>query len=789
MKEPSRLLSLMVCVLLTLFFGGATNAAAACKRTIKIGILLDGSTPGDKALSATFKQEIASMLGPDVCATFPSQWELDGKDSREGVREALSKLLRKGGPDVVLALGVISSLEVLRRGPLPKPVIAPLVPRFAIKGSKGSNTSNVKNLIYIDSIYYLDKDIEIFKKVVHFHHVAIVLDKRELYSIPDVFRLAQEFGERHGLKVSLVPAMGSAQKVLQEIPGGVDAVLVGPLWHFSGGEFKKLVEGLKKRHLPSFGIWDRHQVEMGLLAGAEASDKEVILARRTAVAIMDILQGEAPHRIEVKFKRNRELTINMATARAISIYPDLLVMTEATLLNEEPGEVSRRLNIKKAVEEAISANLRLKSVTVDVMAGEHKVKEERADLLPRIDLATGYRIIDSDRARQGAGVSPQRAWTGTAGGSILLYSDKIWAKYRAQEHLQRAREMRREKTRLDVTYDASVAYLNVLRAKTIERIYKENLALTKANLERAKIKVETGAAGPDEVYRWESKFANDRRLVLYRESDTLDAMEALNRILHRPLDEQFVPEEATLKDPLFMVGDNAFFKFMENPLKIQRFKEFATREAVEKRPEIKVLDSLIEAKERLKKSAKRQLWLPDFTVEWNVDQYLAQDGHGDRDNSSLDDTDWNVGVFARIPLFEGGKTYYKARRLQEEVSKLYVDKDALVEAIYQEVMAAINKTRASYPSIWLTRDAEVAAKKNLDLVTDSYVQGIKNIIDLLDAQNQYLNAKLDAANAVYNFLIDFMGVQRAMGEFVIFLPGPEREQWLATLKEILAAKD
>ncbi len=74
-------------------------------------------------------------------------------------------------------------------------------------------------------------------------------------------------------------------------------------------------------------------------------------------------------------------------------------------------------------------------------------------------------------------------------------------------------------------------------------------------------------------------------------------------------------------------------------------------------------------------------------------------------------------------------------------------------------------------------------------MTDSYVQGIKNIIDLLDAQNQYLNAKLDAANAVYNFLIDFMGVQRAMGEFVIFLPGPAREQWLATLKEILAAKD
>jgi len=52
----------------------------------------------------------------------------------------------------------------------------------------------------------------------------------------------------------------------------------------------------------------------------------------------------------------------------------------------------------------------------------------------------------------------------------------------------------------------------------------------------------------------------------------------------------------------------------------------------------------------------------------------------------------------------------------------------------------------------------------------TYVEGIKSIIDLLDAQNQALSADLDAANAVYNFLIDFMGVERVIGEFVTFMP-------------------
>ena len=780
MESMRRLGVPIAAALLFLLVASWAEAATGCgpgSRPLDIGMVTDGSTPMDMAMAHLFQQEIAATLAPDCCVHFPERWLLSGHSTKEGVERALRAELAPGGPRMVVALGVIASTVAASLPKRSRPVIAPYLPDFVMKRWKGRRPGP-KNLVYIDSIYYLDSDIEQFRRLRRFNRVGIILDQRELFSIPNVFKLAQLFGNRHQLKVFLVPAADSAQEVLEGLPGGLDAVLVGPLWHFGPGELKRLADGLVARGLPGFALWDRGQVEAGLLAGTEVPQKHRMVARRTAIALLDILHGQRPEEVKVGFHRERELTINMATARRLNIYPSLLLQTEATLINAQKEEGAPPLDIKKAVEEAVKANLRLRSALINVQAGEEKVKEALADLLPRIDLSTGAAAIDDDRAKAAAGAAPERSWIGSAGGSILLYSDSKWASFTAQKHLQEARRMREERVRLDVTYDAAVAYLKVLRAKTIERIYKDNLALTKANLQRARIKVSTGAAGPDEVYRWEAKFANDRREVLYRESATLDAMEALNRILHRPLDQPFQPREARLRDPLFILGDDFYCRLMENPLLLQRFKRFAAKEALSHRPELKAMEAAIRAKERLRVAAKRELWLPDFSVEWNVDRYFMQDGEGERRHSPMDDTDWTVGVYARIPLFEGGKRVAKARRLAQEVSKLETDRGSLEELVTQQVLAAINRTRASYPSIRLTRQAETAAKKNLDLVTDAYIQGLKTIIDLLDAQNQYLNAELDSANAVYDFLIDLMGVQRAMGEFFIFLPNEGRRAWV-----------
>jgi outer membrane protein len=753
-----------------------------------IGIVTDGDTEEDLRIVTVFQKELQTLAEGEFSINFPDSAMLSGNNSRQGVESAINTLYQNPKVDLVITLGHIASYLAYHGTNPPKPVIAPYIFDGMIRDHLAPEAKMTHaNLAPIDTKFSLDRDLLIFQKIVPAQNLAIVVDSRLVEAIPDFSLLAKYLANENSINVDIIAANNSADAVLDALPPGTDSVMLGTLYQFSDTEKTKLLQGFIDKSLPGYAIWDRSLVERGLLMGDLPEDMQENLARRTAIAAQDILLGETAGSLNIQMDSGHELTINMATAYALDIYPGLAIMTGANLLHEKRTDIKRHLNLQQAVKEALEVNLDFLSAKQSVLAGIYAVSETRSPLLPQISIGTGARTIDNDRATLSQGSSPERAWTGTATASQQIYSERSWARYTVEQHLQTGREMDRDSVRLDTIYAASVAYFNVLRAKTIEQLEKDNLKLTHANLKRARIRMSTGVAGPDEVYRWETKNAADSRSVLEKESASLDAMENLNRILNRPLQELFTAEETDLSDPLLITGNNFFLKMMDNPRYLKKFTNIAIREAISQRPELKSLDAIIAAKERQTTSSKREFWVPDVTLEGQVEQYFLEDGSGQRGDfpDGLDDTDWQLGVYARLPLFEGGRKSAALDKNQEELLKLNIDRRSLAERISQDMLHSLNRTRASYPGITLARDGADSAKRNLDLIADSYTQGIKSIIELLDAQNQALAADQAAANAVYNFLIDMMGVQRSMGTFVTFQPEPERSTWIERTLELL----
>ena len=112
--------------------------------------------------------------------------------------------------------------------------------------------------------------------------------------------------------------------------------------------------------------------------------------------------------------------------------------------------------------------------------------------------------------------------------------------------------------------------------------------------------------------------ANNRRLVLRAESVTLDAMTVLNRIRNRHLSETFSQQELHKKDLLMLMANQRLHAYLANLKNIQVFSDFLIQQSRDLSPELCQTTAAIAARKRIRTSAQREMWLPEFNLRGKV---------------------------------------------------------------------------------------------------------------------------------------------------------------------------
>ena len=771
-------------LLITVFAFAPRGMAVTDLPVVRIGIVTDGPWARYPGIVGVFKSEIETLAEGEFNVVFPEDRVIDGGWSIPGVTAALDTLLAAPDVDLVIAMGVVATHEVCHRKKHEKPVFGAFVVDDKIqKLPMKDGTSGVKNLNYINVQKSIVDEVKIFTEIAPFKKLTVIADDFELKALPDVAAHIRAHALEAGIEADIIGYEAGAAGTLEKLSPSTEAVFVTGLLRMSPEEFDKLVDGFIEKMLPSFSFWGMDDVKSGLLATMTPRANLEHLARSVAVNILEVLRGEDAGSLPVSFDGGQTLTINWSTAKAIEVYPKWDVLTTAQILEYKEVGTGRPLTLEGAVNESVVANLDLKALDRDVASGMEDVKKFRSSLLPQIAIGTEAGIIDSDRARASMGVEPEKTWTGSINAGQVLYSDKAWSGYTVQKHIQEALVENRETLRLDVMNTAAAAYLDVMRNQAVLNIQGDNLKLTRANLERSKVRVSVGVAGPEEVYRWESELANRMQEVLRAESALINARGEMNRIMDRPLTEEFASAEAGIQDPFPVIRDQRIFAYLETPRKIRVLQDFFMAESLELSPELKSINAQLAAQKRVLVFSKREFWLPTIELRGSVVEMFDKSGDGSEYPSGTmdvpDDTNWSVGVSATLPLFNGGERTAERRQALEEIEKLTMERAAAAGRVSKRVLMAMSRVRASYPGIRLSKDAAESSANNLQLVTDSYVRGVLSIIDLLDAQNLFLVAEQQSANAVYDFLTDLMDVQRAVGTFFLYAEEDERDAWFA----------
>jgi outer membrane protein TolC len=528
--------------------------------------------------------------------------------------------------------------------------------------------------------------------------------------------------------------------------------------------------------------------------------------------VQRILQGEEPSSLSTAFTPGKRLTINLSTAYAIGVSPKWNMLLEAELVKIDtvaPGATS--ITLPEAILRFSEQNLDVQAKVQEVTAAAKDVAIARSALLPKVDLGVTAYQIDRDRAQ--ASGQAERSGTVDASATQVLFSEQALANVSIQSSLQDSREQELEITRLNTIVDGAQLYLNYLRAKKIFYILLDNLKLTRTNLELARVRQSAGAAGPEETLRWEVEIASLRKSAMELQAQMNQAFLGLKQVLNFPLLYQLNVADVSLDDPALLISHKELRSYLEEPVSFEMLADFLTSEGFRLSPELRQIDAVIEAQQRAQSSLQLSYFLPtvaafgkfsdrfyksEIVSPFQLPSLSSAPPPGTPVESFLyqvlgsfspklpDDRDWSVGIQLSLNLFNGFGTRASEEQSSIVLQKYRVQRKAIQDRVALRIRVEMEKAKSSYFSIQQAKLEQDAARKTLDIVTDSYSEGAVSILSLLDAQNSALRADQVAANALYDFLIDYFALQRGVGEFDVLMPEKEKADLLRRLNESMS---
>ena len=775
-------------------FTGPLVAEPSPAKSIHVGVVIDGPSAAVSALEESLRHELAILTEEEFDVRFEERHRLSADWTLDGADEALRRLLANSEVDLVVTVGPLASQRVCCLGDLPKPVVAATVIDAELQGlPREGGTSGIDHLVYVDLPNTTLDGLRTFYEVTPFSKVAFLVSQEIARGLPEVVEAAQQEFAALALDSEFVEVSGSAQEALLRLDAlhDIDAVYVWPLYRFDDAALQELAEGLISRGLPSFSALGGREVEAGLLATRQEPQIFQRVARRVALNVQRILLGEAAGTLPVELGGSPQLILNLATARALDLEPRWETLLEAELIGEATPADESRLDLPTSMHEAIDANLNLRANQRSLAAGAQNIEAARAVWRPQLAVGLTGVVIDDDRAEASLGQQAERTAIAGLDLSQLIYDEGAAANVDIQRAQQRAREASFDSLRLDIALEAGITYLELLRAQTLQSVRRSNLDLTREHLAVAELRRDVGSANPSEVFRWQSQIASDRQALIEAAAGVEKARLALNQLLHRPLETDFSTAPVGLEED-FLLAPEQIRSLIATPQHFRLVRDFNVAEGLEHSPDLRALRESIHIQKRRLEAAQRAFYLPSFAAVFSLDHELDGAGAGSDASSPFgspaDETDWSLALSGSLDLLTGGARRAEEIQAQEEIARLELEFAAAEEAIAEAIRAALFDIRASYLSIELARQSADAAQQSQELVADAYARGVVSILDLLDAQNAALSAELAATNAVYDFFIDLLRVERATSRFFTLQPRNERDAWFQRLSESFAAQ-
>lgn len=756
------------------------DPSLAEQKIITIAVVQDGSSPHYTQLLKEIEKEfrkVMGLMGEEKEITFITEGYNAGWNPG-AIPSLLGKALTDSEVDIVLTLGILSAQGAA--SPvlfLTKPVVSTLVDRSELlalpinsegKSSKANYTFVVLNLP-------VSRDFEVFHNLMGFTDISILGDGVVAKNLKGLNKVKSDLEKKLGIKINIILGGSNADTYLKQLSHHTSGVMVSNLPRLSETERQKLIDGIVQLGIPSFSLLGYSDVKKGVMAGL-IPDTFGRTARRGALDLQQVVLGFAADELSVLMPIESRLLINGKTARLVGYSPDFMTLQTADFILDDPFKEGEQLNLDEAIRLAGEANIDVAISQANTEAQKQQSLIQRSFLLPQANSSISYTQIDRDRAAASMGSTPQRQTLGNLNFNQVIFDDKLLSNFRRSQRDAKSAKYDQATVRYDSMLAGGQAYLELLANIALLRIESQNLSLTQDNLDMARLRFDVGLSGQDEVYRWEAQEAQQRSDVIRRASNVDNAMVTLNRVLNQPQDKVWNAQDFNQEEALNYFFKDQFVKLVNTLKKNRLMEQFLVGFGLKHSPELSSVVQQVEGQSISLNQSKRSFYVPSLGANFDYFREFQSNRPGALGPFPANKDNWALTGQVSLPLFQGGLRVHEMNQNKAQLMRLNGERIRTIQAIEQNIRFQLNDLAASRPNLFLTREAAKKAKLNLDIVKDKYSEGTVGILDLLDAQNEYIQREQEAALAVYQYLGDQLEVQRAVSWFAADHDQTEVEQ-------------
>ena len=412
----------------------------------------------------------------------------------------------------------------------------------------------------------------------------------------------------------------------------------------------------------------------------------------------------------------------------------------------------------------LKSNEVIKQHNFDITKSVYALKEARSLFYPTVSLNANYTVADGGRTidipigdmlnpvystlnqitnsnafpalqNQSVLINPDNFYDAKIHTTMPLLNFEIIYNKRIKSQQSSLQKIELEIYQRELVKEIKIAYYKYLQSIEGVNIYQDALKLVKENqrvnqslFKNDKINRTAVLRSDNEVIRIEANLETAKQT-------SNNAKSYFNFLINQKLDSEIEIDSDNENLPNVMVSENTL-----------------------NREELSKLNQVSEINENVNKLTQ-SYWYPklsgfadvgfqDFDFEVNKDSRYYFAGLG---------LEWNI--------FSGNKNKYKIKQVELDSQKINSQTDNVKQQLLLQFQVSQNNLKSALEQFYADKNQKQSAQKYNEDITKLYKEGQAIYIELLDAQNQWVNAQLNTNISLYNSWIAFAEMERANATF------------------------